>query len=147
MKKYYISGIVIIILVVSFYAYLRNNVTCYDGYGSGQYFSRAEFFKKIDNGVTPQEDFSTMLKDLNDDKLAFENYRCGGTNYLIKNGNKFKEVSKINFQNFVNENSSGLVKIWQSGNSPYFVDDISTGKKYYFSIENGKYVLTERKQV
>jgi hypothetical protein len=147
MKKYYISGIVVIVLIIAGYAYLKNNMVCPDSYGSGRYVSRAELFQEVDKGITSSDNFSTMLGSLHENNIAFETYACGNTDYLIKDGDKFKEVSKSNFQEFINQKTSDLVKIHHSGNSPYFVDDLSSGKKYYFSQQDGKYILIEEKKI
>jgi hypothetical protein len=147
MKKYYVSGIIVMLLIVAGYTYLRNNTVCDDGYGSGNYVSRTELFQQVDKGITSWEKFSAMLKSLNENKIAFETYTCGDTDYMIKDGNTFKKVNKNSFQEFINQKTSDLVKIYQSGNSPYFVNDLSSGKKYYFSQKEGKYILVEEKEI
>lgn len=147
MKIYYISGIIVIVLIVAGYAYFKNNMVCPDSYGSGSYISRTELFRQVDKGITSWENFSTALKGLNENKIAFETYACGNTEYMVREGNAFKKVSKNSFQEFINPKTSDLVKIHQSGNSPYFVDDLSSGKKYFFSQQEGKYVLVEEKGI
>ena len=149
MKKYYISGIIVIVLIAIGYVYLKNknNVFCPDSYGSGNYVSRTELFKQIDKGITSKENLAITLNGLNDNRIAFEIYACGNTDYMIRAGDAFKKVSENDFQKFINQKTSDLVKIHQSGNSPYFVDDLSSGKKYFFSQQEGKYILIEERRI
>lgn len=139
MKKYYISGIIVIVLVVGAYAYFKNGVLCVDGYGSGQYVTKSELISKLNSVGSGPNDLNIMVHGL--DEIALESYRCGDTNYSIKDGDKFKEVSQSDFQKFI-DGKSGLYKVTQSGNSPYIVKDLSTGDQYFIDQKNGKYVLS-----
>lgn len=139
MKKYYVSGIIIIVLVVGVYVYFENGVTCYDGYGSGRYVTKSELTAKLNSAGSEPNDLSTMFHEL--DEIAIESYRCGDTSYSINDDDKFRKVSQSDFQKFV-DGKSGLYKVTQSGNSPYFVEDLTTGNKYFIDQKNGKYILS-----
>lgn len=144
MKKYYISGIIIIVLVIGAYVYFKNSVTCYDGYGSGRYFTKSELTSKLNFAGSGPNDLNIMVHEL--DEIALESYRCGDTSYSIKDGYKFKKVSQSDFQKFV-DSKSELYKVTQSGNSPYFVEDLSTGNKYLIGQKDGRYALIEEKRI
>src|ERR1035437_8397879 len=142
MKKLYITLGIIIVVVIAGYAYLKNNITsCYDGNGSGSYVTRGEFITKLNSVGLGPNDLNVMVSGLN--KLAFESYNCERTDYMVRDGTGFKKVSQTDFHQFIAIQPADLVKVAQSGNSPYFVSDLVTGNNYFVGQKDGKYTLIE----
>jgi len=76
-----------------------------------------------------------------------ESFKCGSTAYSIKDGEKWKKVSKGKFDEFVEKNKEDTLRIYQSGNSPFFVEDLTDGKKYSIGINESRYVLMPSRQI
>jgi hypothetical protein len=70
-----------------------------------------------------------------------ESFRCGDTTYSIKNGEKWEKVSRSKFNEFIEQNRENTLKVHQSGNSPFFVNDLTDGKKYFIGNNESSYIL------
>ena len=119
-----ITGTILISIVT--YGLYHSYITpeCYDGYGGAQYVEKELFLK-----TQPSAQTLDFVRNI---ALAQEVYRCGDTTYLLKKNQGFIEVSSKEFNRFIEEKNvlTTLFKIYQSGNSPYFAEDIRTGIEY-----------------
>ncbi len=138
-SRYWLLGFLagIIILIVFAFKFLYNPI-CYDGYGSARYVDKTELLSKL-NSITTKK--GVYWDNLNITSNAMESFRCGDTTYSIKEGEKWKEVSKSKFDIFIEQNKENKLRVHQSGNSPFFVDDLTDGKKYFIGINESRYVL------
>ncbi len=134
-----ITGTILISIVT--YGLYHSYITpeCYDGYGGAQYVEKESFVKALSSAQTL--DFVRVIS------LAQEVYRCGETTYLLKKSSRgvtgFTEVdvSRTEFNTFIESKNSSttLFKIYQSGNSPYFAEDIQTGIEYIINQNDTGY--------
>ena len=127
-----VAGITIIAAIYGLY-HAYTTPDCYDGYGGAHYVEKESFVK-----VLSSADTLDFIRNLS---LAQEGYRCGDTTYLIKKNQEFIEVSNNEFSLFIEGKnaSTTLFKVYQSGNSPYFAEDIQTGIKYLINQNDTGY--------
>lgn len=144
-KTYWIIGSIIVVLIIAIFLFKSfYNPICYDGQGSAQYVSKAEFLTSLNNTSTER---GIHWDYLNLTSVATENFNCGDTTYSVKDGEKWTTVSKTKFNEYIDQNKDNLnlVRISQSGNSPFFINDLTTGSKYILGINETKLVLVPSK--
>ena len=142
-KKYLMMGIIVVIVVIlALFIYINFGVQCYDGQGFTLYIPKETLLNNLENADTsqlrgnwiPQTIFTYTAKTATDS--------CGKivTRVIVENGKESK-VSQKNFNKFVADYNAGcgdcLFKIHQSGGSPLFVQEISSGESFMIENVNG----------
>ena len=138
---YWILGIFVVIAVAGV-GYLINSYEqpeCLDGYGSAKYVDEGDFLAKLNN-ITTERDIHQDYLNLT--SVAMEGFRCGDTTYFIIADSNWKKVSKSKFDEYI-QSKDNLIRISQSGNSPYFVKDLETGKNYFIDKNGSTWQLIE----
>ena len=141
-KKYLTIGIIVVVAIIALFLYINFGVQCFDGQGFTLYIPKETLMNNLANADTsqirgywiPQTIFTYTAKTATNS--------CGKivTRVIVEN-DKESKVSQKNFDKFVAEYNAEcedcLFKVYQSGNSPLFVKEISTGKSFMIENING----------
>lgn len=145
-KKYLLIGSILVVLIVAVWLFFNLGITCRDGQGSTIYLPKNTLLKNLESATESEIGnyyISSVISTGYIAKTATNS--CGKikTRVIVENG-KEKSVSQSNFDKFINNYNANcgscLFRLSQSGNSPLFVKEYSSGQSYM--IESGKGALT-----
>lgn len=141
-KKYLTIGIIVAVVIVTMFFYLNFGVQCYDGQGFTLYIPKETLLNNLANADTSQIRGDWIPQTIFTYTAKTATNPCGKiiTRVIVEN-DKESKVSQKNFDKFVADSNvecgNCLFKLYQSGNSPLFVKEISSGKSFMIENMNG----------
>jgi hypothetical protein len=147
-KKYLTIGIIVAVAIAFILFYFNFGVQCFDGQGFTLYIPKDTLMNNLANADTSQIRGNWIPETIFTYTAKTATNSCGKiiTRVIIENDKETK-ASQKNFDKFVadynTQCSNCLFKVYQSGNSPLFVKEISSGKSFMVENINGTLTLKE----